>query len=73
MDTVVEAARGNTFLEKLLVKNVISGQQSEIKIDGVFVAIGLKPNTEYIKDLIEMDPQGMVLVMIEWKPACAEF
>jgi thioredoxin reductase (NADPH) len=61
MNTIVEAARGNTFLEKLLIKDVISGKQSEIKVDGVFVAIGLKPNTEYLKGLIEMDPQGMIL------------
>lgn len=61
MNTIVEAAQGNTFLEKLLIKDVISGKQSEIKVDGIFVAIGLKPNTEYLKGLIEMDPQGMIL------------
>jgi thioredoxin reductase (NADPH) len=60
-NTVVETVEGNDFVEKLKLKNTVTGEKSEIQLDGVFVAIGLKPNTEYLKGLIEMDPQGMIV------------
>ena len=62
MDSVVEAVEGQQFVEKLMIKNVSSGKKSELPVDGVFVAIGLIPNTGYLKGLAELDGQGMVVV-----------
>ena len=49
-------------MEKLRLKNVVTGKQSELKLDGVFVSIGLKPNTDYLKGLLELDESGMIMV-----------
>jgi thioredoxin reductase (NADPH) len=42
------------------VKNVKTGEQSELKIDGLFIAIGHDPATAVFKDQIEMDDEGYI-------------
>ncbi|MDH5187527.1 MAG: thioredoxin-disulfide reductase [Rhodospirillaceae bacterium] len=42
------------------VKNVKTGEMSEIKVDGVFIAIGHKPNTDIFKDQVSMDDEGYI-------------
>ncbi len=51
------------FLEKVIgaeLKNTQTGETSTIEIDGLFIAIGHKPNTEIFKGQIEMDELGYV-------------
>ena len=45
----------------LKLKNVKSGDISELKIDGVFIAIGHTPNTGLFKDQLEMDGSGYII------------
>ncbi len=63
MDTIVEdihdASRGQVTGVNL--RNVKSNQNSELETDGVFLAIGHRPNTEVFKGQIEMDPDGYVV------------
>ena len=63
MDTIVEdiqdASRGQVTGVNL--RNVKSNQTSELETDGVFLAIGHRPNTEVFKGQIEMDPDGYVV------------
>jgi len=43
------------------LKDVNSGDEKIIDVDGVFIAIGHKPNTDIFKDKIEMDNEGYLL------------
>lgn len=43
------------------VKNVKDGKIKDIKCEGVFIAIGHKPNTEMFKDQIKMDAEGYII------------
>lgn len=43
------------------VKNVKDGTIKDIKCEGVFIAIGHKPNTEMFKDQIKMDKEGYII------------
>lgn len=43
------------------LKNVISGEIKEIECDGVFVSIGRKPATEFLKDIIDLDRNGYII------------
>lgn len=52
---------GEKKVEKVKIKNTQTGQESEMLIDGVFVAIGHIPNTSKFKD-IELDEAGFVKV-----------
>jgi thioredoxin reductase (NADPH) len=62
LSTIIEAVEGGDFVENLAIKNVDSGKTSKLKVDGIFVAVGLKPNTGYLKELVELDKGGSIVV-----------
>lgn len=43
------------------IKNLKTGKVSEIKLDGIFIAIGHKPNTDIFKGKVELDSDGYVV------------
>jgi thioredoxin reductase (NADPH) len=43
------------------LKNLKTGATSELKVDGVFVAIGHKPTTELFKGIIDLDEEGYII------------
>ncbi|CAA7627605.1 thioredoxin-disulfide reductase [Magnetospirillum sp. SS-4] len=43
------------------LKNVKTGQSSDLAVDGVFVAIGHTPNTDLFKGVLEMDHEGYLI------------
>ena len=52
-DTVVEEIRGSDMVESLALKNVKTGEVSELPVAGVFVFIGNEPNVGFLKPLID--------------------
>jgi thioredoxin reductase (NADPH) len=60
-DTVVEEVLGESAVEGLRLRNRKTDEVSELKISGVFVAIGHKPNTEIFKGELDMDETGYLL------------
>ena len=60
LGTTVEAINGETELESIVVKTEKTGETREIKIDGMFVAIGLIPQNDMVKDLIKLNDYGYV-------------
>ena len=63
-DTVVEDVLGNKDPKNvtgLKVKNVKTNQSEEIKIDGLFIAIGHDPATQLFKDQLKMDKEGYLV------------
>lgn len=60
-DSVVERIEGDGIVEKIIVRNVKTGELKEVKTDGVFIFIGMKPSTEIFRGLIEMDERGYIL------------
>jgi thioredoxin reductase (NADPH) len=62
-DSVVEEVLGGDMgvVEKLRLKNVKTNKESELPVQGLFVAIGHIPNTELFKDFINLDDQGYIL------------
>ncbi|MCL1893601.1 MAG: thioredoxin-disulfide reductase [Holophagaceae bacterium] len=48
-------------IKSLLLKNTKDGSLSELKIDGLFVAIGHQPNTALFKDQLPLDENGYLL------------
>mgnify|MGYP001626176640 CR=1 FL=1 len=60
-DTVVEEIKGNYAVEKLILKNTKTGQISELEVEGVFIFIGLEPNTGFLKGFVDLDEKGYVI------------
>lgn len=47
-------------LKAVTLENVLSKERREMPIDGLFLAIGHIPNTEFLRGLVELDEQGYV-------------
>ena len=60
-DTVVEEAKGEEILEGLVLKNVKTGQVSDLKVDGCFVFVGYLPISELFKGKITMNERGDII------------
>jgi len=52
---------GEEVVEGVLIRDAISGQESQIAVQGFFVAIGHKPNTDMFVDMLDMDAQGYLI------------
>ncbi len=61
MNTIIEEITGAVKVEGVRIKNVLTGDESLIKCDGVFMAIGHKPNTDIFKGLLNMDEKGYLI------------
>ncbi|MDW8084417.1 MAG: thioredoxin-disulfide reductase [Candidatus Caldarchaeum sp.] len=59
-NSVVTDIIGQNKVEAVKVKNLKTGEVSEIKTQSVFVAIGHKPNTEIFADQLELDEEGYI-------------
>ena len=60
-DTVAEEAKGEEILEGLVLKNVKTGELSDLKVDGCFVFVGYLPISELFKGMINMNDRGDVI------------
>jgi thioredoxin reductase (NADPH) len=60
-DTVVEAIEGEDTVKRLRLKNVKSGDKSTLDISGIFVAVGFRPNTGYLKKVIGLAEDGTII------------
>jgi thioredoxin reductase (NADPH) len=61
LDCIVTSIKGVDKVESVAVKNAISGVEGSIVIDGVFIYVGLSPNTDFVRDLIDLDPSGYII------------
>ncbi len=57
-NSIVEDIHGDGVVTGVRVRNVVTGQTSELACAGVFIAIGHSPNTALFKGQLEMDPKG---------------
>ena len=60
-DHVPEEFLGGERLEALRVKNVKTGEKKELKLDGVFIAIGHDPETAAFGDALKKDAEGYLV------------
>jgi len=66
-NSVVDEVLGDVKVTGVKLKNVNTGEITEMSIDGVFVAIGYVPNTAIFKDFLELDDQGYIKTIDEVK------
>lgn len=66
-NSTVEEILGQDKVTAVKLKNTQNGQISQLEIDGVFVAIGHKPNTSFLKGQLKLDSKGYIVVKDETK------
>jgi thioredoxin reductase (NADPH) len=61
LDSVVERVVGDALVEAVVVRNVKTGEETEIPAEGLFVAIGHDPSTALFKGQLDMDEAGYLI------------
>jgi thioredoxin reductase (NADPH) len=60
-NTVVEDLVGTDRLEGAVVRDVVTGEQSTLPVNGLFVAIGHRPNTDLFKGVLDLEDNGYLV------------
>jgi len=60
-DTIPTRIVGEAGVEGIDLKNVKTGQESRLSLQGVFVFVGYNPNNELVKGQLELDRRGFVV------------
>jgi len=60
-DTVVEEVIGEELVKGLRLRNVKTHQLSTLEVAGVFVAVGLTPNSQYFSNIVKRDDAGHII------------
>jgi thioredoxin reductase (NADPH) len=64
-NTEVAEVRGDMTVSSLSLRDTVSGEMSELAVQGMFVAIGYKPNTELFEGQLDIGPGGYLEVVGE--------
>ncbi len=59
---VVQEIRGEMHLESVILRNIKENRSFLLKIDGLFVSIGVDPASRFVKELVETDDLGRIKV-----------
>ena len=62
---IVDEVLGEHHVEGLRLRDRVSGEPEKMEVEGLFVAIGYKPNTEIFKGWLDVDPMGYLEVRDE--------
>jgi thioredoxin reductase (NADPH) len=60
-DTVVEKIEGGDVVKQLKLRQVKTDKKSSLDVAGVFISIGFKPNTVYLKDVLPLNKDGSII------------
>lgn len=59
-DTVVKEVQGKDKVERLVIESVKDGSRKDLTVEGLFVAVGIAPNSGLLKGVVDMDEGGYV-------------
>jgi len=66
-NSIVEEVLGEDKVSGVKIKNTLNGEISTLEADGLFLAIGHKPNTDFLKGELDLDEKGYIVITGETK------
>jgi thioredoxin reductase (NADPH) len=60
-DTTVDGIEGKDLVQRLRLNQVKTGEKSTLEVDGIFVSIGIQPDTDYLKGIVPLDSVGYII------------
>jgi len=60
-DTVPVSIEGEEMVSGIKLQNKKTGEEKELSLDGVFIAVGIVPNTELFRNLVKLDESGYIV------------
>jgi thioredoxin reductase (NADPH) len=70
-DSVVEKIDGLDLLQEVRIRNLKTAEEKTLRVDGIFVFVGLNPNTEAFRGAVDMDERGYIRVDPEMRTSAA--
>ena len=64
---IIEFKGQNNHLDTVVLKDNQTGETGELHVPGVFVFVGLTPNSGPFKDIVKLDPRGFILTGIDFQ------
>lgn len=61
LQSVVEEIIGEDKVQAVKIKNVSTGSVSNLAGQGVFIFVGIKPNTDFVKEILKLDELGFII------------
>jgi thioredoxin reductase (NADPH) len=61
LNTIVEEIEGEDSVKRLKLRQVITGEKSTLEVAGIFVSIGIRPNTDYLRGVLPLDAAGYII------------
>ncbi len=61
-NAVQKEVKGGSFVSGLVYTDLTTNEDKELAVSGIFVEIGLLPNTSFAKDIVELDSYGKIIV-----------
>ncbi len=61
IDTTVTEICGEDMVEKLVLSKVKTKEQTELEVNGIFIAVGIVPDTELLQGVVRMDEKGYII------------
>jgi thioredoxin reductase (NADPH) len=60
LDSTLASIEGSGKVQKAIVKNVKTGQTTDVACDGVFIFVGMVPNTAFLKGFVDLTEAGFI-------------
>ena len=61
-DSQVVDIKGDQKVQKAVIKNIKTNEETDLDVGGIFVAIGHEPNTQLFKNQIDLDEEGYIVL-----------
>ena len=61
-DSLVEGIQGENKVTMIKIRNVKTGQTTALEVSAVFIYVGQRPNTDYLKGLVPLDEKGCIII-----------
>ena len=61
LDTIVLEISGKTRVEAVTIKNIKTAENKILSCQGIFIFTGRTPHTDFLKDLLKLDPEGYII------------
>lgn len=69
-NSVVKEIKGGDVLKEVVVENIQNKKEQSLLVQGLFIAIGIKPNTEFFSNIVSTDEQGVIITDEQMKTSC---
>lgn len=70
-DTVVEKISGEEQVDSLRLHNKKTGEDSDLYVDGVFIAVGIRPESNVFQNILDTDPSGYLVADESCATSCS--